>query len=262
MARIILPAMLAVLLNVFVGCNGVDSGRAQLMPPRTGPSLGTADVVKVAEAGEVDFAEHVVLNRQAYRKGLELLVQYYTKTGNNMKLTWAKKELEALDTIPQYNYIVEASLAGPGLRASTRIPEAGDLYWAALQLEKKARGLVIIVDENLLRLALDKYNQLIRKHPSSDKIDDAAYKAGRIYEHFQDYTLAALYYQRAYQWENETIYPARFRAAFILDKRLHRRAEALELYQQAIKKEKLSVNYKEFAEKRIRQFTKTDEELE
>jgi len=258
-ARTILATVLLVL---FVGCNGADSGRAQLVPPRTEPSLGAADVIKVAKAGEVDIAEHVAMNRQAYRKGLELLVQYYTNTGNNMKLIWAKKELAALDSMQQYDYLVEASLAGPGLRAIARIPEADDLYWAALQLEKKARGLVIIVDENLLRLALDKYNQLIKKHPSSDKIDDAAYKAGRIYEHFKDYTLAALYYQRAYQWDAETIYPARFRAAFILDKRLHRRAEALELYQQAIKKENLSVNYKEFAEERIREFTKSDEELE
>ena len=55
-----------------------------------------------------------------------------------------------------------------------------------------------------------------------------------IYEHFKDYTIAVLYYQRAYQWEPQTSYPARFKAAFILDERLHRRAEALQLYKEAL----------------------------
>ena len=57
---------------------------------------------------------------------------------------------------------------------------------------KKARELIIITNEDMLRVALDKYNQLIRKHPPSDKIDDAAYRAAGIYEYFKDYTIAIL----------------------------------------------------------------------
>ena len=256
MARTILTVMLAVLLNVLVGCVGVDSGRGQLVPARTRTSLVRT------KAGETDIVEQVAVNRQAYRQALELLVEHYIKTGNNMKLQWAKKELAALNAMPQYNYIVEASLAGPSLKASTSIPEADDLYYDARELEKKAGPLPILKNENLLRLALNKYNQLIRKHPSSNKIDDAAFRAGGIYEYFKDYTIALLYHQRAYQWDPETIHPARFRAAFILDKRLHRRAEALGVYQQAVRKESKYKKWKEFAEKRIRELTKSDEEGE
>jgi tetratricopeptide (TPR) repeat protein len=260
MAKAILTVLVIVLLNILVGCLKVDSGRAQLMPPRPKEPPGAAPVAKVAKAGEVDIVEQMAVSRRAYQQGLESLVEHYMNTGNNMKLQWAKKELAALDAIPQYNYIIEASLAGPNLKATTSIPEADDLYMEAVLLEEKAKGLIVIVDENLLRLALDKYNQLVKKYPSSDKIDDAAYRAAGIHEHFRDYTIAALYYQRASQWDPEATYAsALFKAAYILDKRLHRRDEALELYRQAVENENLSYNYWTFAEKRITELTLSDE---
>jgi tetratricopeptide (TPR) repeat protein len=254
MARIVLTAVVIVLLNVLVGCQGVDSGRGQLVPARTRTSIGAAGVVSVAGAGETDFVEQIAVNRQAYRQGLQLLVGYYTRSGNNMKLNWAKDELSALDSIPQYKYIIDAEAAGPNLRASTSIPEADEVYLDALELHKQAGALLVIKDNDLLRLAADKYNRLIKRYPSSDKIDDAAYKAGEIYEYFRDYSIALLYYKRAYQWDPGTIHPARFRAARILDKRLHRYAEAVKLYREAIKTEGAYGRYRqwaEFAEQRI-----------
>jgi len=229
---------------------------------RTKPSLGSVPLVKVTTEQESDIVEQMVVDRQAYRQGLESLIEYYTKEGNNMKVTWAQKELAALDGMPQYNYIVEASLAGPALKATTSIHAANYLYEDALRLEKKAKQLIVIVDDNKLLQALDKYNQLIKMYPTSDKIDDAAFKAAEIYEHFKDYTIAVLYYQRADQWDPRSPYPALYRAAYILDRRLHRRAEALALYQQAIKREGLFRGYKEFAEMRIAELTKGDEESE
>jgi tetratricopeptide (TPR) repeat protein len=254
MARIVLTAVVIVLLNVLVGCQGVDSGRGQLMPARTRTSIGAPGVVSVVDAGETDFVEQIAVNRQAYRQGLQLLVGYYTRIGNNMKLNWAKDELSALDSIPQYKYIIDAEAAGANLRASTSIPEADEIYQDALDLQKEAGALLVVKNEELLRLAVDKYNRVIKNFPSSDKIDDAAYKAGEIYEHFQDYSIALLYYKRAYQWDPGTIHPARFRAARILDKRLHRYAEALELYREAIKTDGAYERHRkwtEFAEQRI-----------
>jgi len=222
----------------------------------------TATEVEATKANEANIIEQMAIDRQAYRQGLGLLVQRYTKMGNNMKLRWAKRELAALDKVPQFDYIIEAGLAGPDLKASASIALADYMYEEAVRLEQKAGQLIIIKDEGLLRVALDKYNQLIRKHPSSDKIDDAAYRAAGIFEHFMDYTIALLYYQRTYQWDPDTPYPARFKAAYILDKRLHRRAEALELYQQVVENERLSINYREFAEMRIAELTESDESSE
>ena len=261
MAKIILTAVLIVLLNVLVGCNDAGSGKGRLVSFNAKQSPNCASVVEIDSNSEVDIAEHVAKNRMAYRQGLALLVKYYARTGNNMKLQWAEKELASLNAAPKYNYIVEAGIPGPDLKANTSITKANYIYRDIVQLDKKARGLILIVDENLLRQVLKQYNQFIRNYPSSDKIDDAAYKAGRIHEHFKDYTIAVLYYKRACQWDPETIHPVVFKAAYILDRQLHRRAEALQLYQQAVKREGLSYNYKEFAEKRIGELTKSDENL-
>jgi len=259
MARTILTAALIVLVNVLVGCQGVDSGRSQLLPFE----MKSAAAIKLSVGSETDIVEELVDNRQAYRQCLEALVEYYNKTGNSMKLRWANKELSALATMPQYNYIVEAITAGPNLRASTMIPEAELIYMEAVRLEKQAKGLLIIYDQNLLRLALDKYNQLIRKHPTSDKIDDAAFKAGEIHEYFGDYTIAALYYERVYQWEPDTLYPARFKAAYIWDKRLAiRRADALKNYQETLRRGGLSQKRREFIEERIEELTQSDKSIE
>ena len=258
MARIVCAGILIVLLNVFVGCQNADRGRSQLIPSETrkiGPVI-------IADTSEVDIVEQMAVNRQAYQQGLELLVGYYTRTGNNMKLEWAKKELAALNTMPKYHYIIEANVAPPDLKVSASIPDADDIYYEAQQLDKDAGTLPILKNQNQLRLALEKYNELIRKHPSSDKIDDAAYDAGVIQEYFKDYSIALLYYKRAFQWDPETPHPARFRAARILDKHLHRNSEALQLYQQAVKIEGQFDKYREwreFAEKRIRELQKIDE---
>jgi tetratricopeptide (TPR) repeat protein len=252
MARTILTATLIVLLNVMVGCNGIDSGGSHLAPAHVGP----APVISITDTSESDLIEQMALNRQAYRQGLELLVKFYTKVGNNMKLQWAQKELTGLDSVPQYTYHIVAD--DTSLKAEASVSEADALYEEALQIEKKAATL-IFKDKQMLRLALNKYLQLIEKHGSSDKIDDAAYRAAGIYEHFKDYTLAVLYYKRVYQWDRYTVFPAKYKAAKVLDKRLHQRTEALELYRQTVGDEAVPQTYRDFAQIRINVLTKGEE---
>ncbi len=257
MAKTILTVLLIVLLNVLVGCYGPDSGRSQFLPT-------PMKTVSVVEASEADIIEHMATSRLAYRQYLESLVAHYKKTGNNMKLGWAEDELKRLNKMPQYSYIIEASVAGPNLKAKDSINAANYLYDEAYRLEKAAKRLLVkpFIDENLLRVTLDKYNQLIKQYPTSDKIDEAAYRAGGIYEYFKDYTIALLYYQRAYQWDNSTPNPARYKAAYILDQYLHRRAEALPLYRYALGNEKLSKDERKFVQKRIDELTKGGGSLE
>ncbi len=261
MARIVCTGILIVLLNVLVGCQNADRGRSQLIPSDT-RKIGPASSVIIADTSEVDIVEQMAVNRQAYRQGLELLAGYYMRTGNNRNLEWAKKELAALNTMPKYNYIIEAEMAPANLKVSASIPDADDLYYDAQRLDKDAGTLPILKNQNQLRLALEKYNEVIKKHPSSDKIDDAAYNAGVIQEYFKDYSIALLYFKRTFQWDPDTPHPARFRAARILDKNLHQNAEALQLYQQAVKIEGQFDKYREwreYAERRIRELQKIDE---
>jgi len=254
MARKVCTLALIVILSAFVGCG--DPGRSRLVAPDIRPPTS----VIPPGSSETDLVEEMTVNRQGYKSGLERLVAYYTKTGNNEKLRWAQKELTALITMPRYEYIQIIDTGEAGWKATDPIPEADDLYFDALAYEKAAGP--ILKNENQLRLALAKYNELIKKYNSSDKIDDAAFKAGAIYEHFKDYDIAITSFKRAIQWDPDTPYPARFRAARILDQRLHRNSEALQLYQQAVKTEGQYDKYrewKEYAEKRIRELQKIDE---
>ena len=263
MARIACTVVLIVLLSVSVGCRGVDEGRGQRLPASPTQRYGPAAVVNVADKSEVDLVEDMAVSRQAYRQGLALLVAYYTRTGNNMKLQWAQKELDAFNTMAKYEYIVGPEVLGRNLRPTASIPAADDLFYEGEAFEKKAGPLPLLKDENSLRLALQKYNEVVKQFPTSDKIDDAAYKAGTIYEYFQDYSIALLYYQSAFQWDPDTTYPARFRAARVLDKDLHRNAEALKLYQEAVQTEGRFEKYREwreFAERRIREMQKLDQQ--
>ena len=258
MARIVLSVAIIVLLSVSIGCQQADSGRGRLIPSQgTTAAIGT----NLSQAGETDIVEQIAINRRAYQQGLELLIRYYNRTGNNMKLHWANEELTALDLIPQYKYIIVAETLESNLRASTSIPEADGLYYDALKLERESTVLLIGKNNDKLREALDKYDRLIRAYPSSDKIDDAAFNAGVIYEYFKDYSIALLYFKRAFQWDPETPHPARFRSARILDKRLHRNAEALELYREAVNTEgkygKRRI-WVEYAEERIRALYKIE----
>jgi TolA-binding protein len=251
MARIFLTIILIMLLNVLTGCFELPEEKTHFIPMEEAQPA-PAPVTALAEPGEIDIIEQLAANRQAYRQALELLTDYYSESGNHMKLTWAQRELDGLAAVPRYRYLLEAELAGPDLRAAVSIPHADELYEDAMNSYKKARGLVIFVDEKQLRIALDKLNQLITKYPSSDKIDDAAFTAGEIYEHFKDYSVAAVYYNRAHQWNPDTAYPARFKTAYVLDKFLMQRAAALRLYRQAMERELVEYpQYREFVQKRI-----------
>ena len=189
---------------------------------------------------------------------MEKLIQYYDVSGNNDKLTWARTELQALDRIPQYRYVLEPQVLPADLKATAKIQAADDLYAKAVDTERRAGVLPVLKDEELLRAALTQYSELLSQYPTSDKIDDVAYKMAGIHEYFRDYTIALQFYQRAYQWDPATPYPARFKAAAILDHRLHRRAEALQLYQEAIVKEAQFTDLKANAERRIQDLSTSD----
>lgn len=236
---------------IFILCGCIEEGRSQKLPDRDKFQLESSPTIEAPTAGEIDLIEQMAANRQAYRVYLQALIDHYKSTGNDLKLGWALTELKKLDSAPQYNYIIEANVAGPKLKATVNIPEADDMYIVAKKLEDDARLINIVISDDKLRLALDKYNMLIKKHPTSDKIDDAAYYAGQIYRHFKDYTIAVLYYQRTYQWDKNTPYSARYRAAVLLDQKLHERDRALELYEQALKLENLSEDSREYAKQRI-----------
>jgi tetratricopeptide (TPR) repeat protein len=256
MTRIVTTATVTVLLTLLAGCE-TNTGTSQRLPARSNPYMADSNqpLAKPTSANEIDLVEKMVADRQAYQRSLQALVQHYTASGNHDKTTWAEEELTALNRIPQYQYIIEAQVMPASLKATESIAAADQMYDEAQRFYRDAGIIPITItkDEEMLRAALRKYGQLITTYPTSDKIDDAAYMMGRIHEGFGRYAIALAFYQRAYQWDAATPFPARFRAADILDRKLHRRAEALQVYQEAIVKEARYIDLRLMAERRVQE---------
>ena len=253
MFRIILTGM--VLVVAVAGCidQGKDDIRFRVNPVSEAELM--SEGFAAPAAAEVDHVEKMAANRNRYMASLELLMDYYTSTGDAVKLRWVRRELGSIRNMIKYRYLTPGELGGAGLVAINSIAEADELYDEAKKLYIQAGGFVIIIDEDKLRTALNAFNDLIALYPSSDKVDESAYYTGRIYEHFKDYEIAARCYQRAFQWSETTPNPARFRAAKVLDKHLHMRSQALTLYQMSLEKETLNKVNKEYAERRIEQLS-------
>ena len=255
MARIVYTTVLITIISIATGCMPSSSG------PYVVPTSDRPPTVYVRPgATETDLVEEMAISRQAYQKGLEQLLAYYSRTGNNLKLEWARKELKAFEVMTKYIYIIGPTPSDQS--ATDPIAQADDLYYKAKALDDDAGPVIGIRDKNKLRLALQSSEQLIKAYPSSDKIDDAAFHAGVILEELGDNVVALDYFTSAFKWDPETPYPARFKAAYILDNRLHRYAEALALYNEALQIEARydkHRQWKEYAEKRTREIQKLDE---
>jgi len=250
MKKVIFSAVLIIFAFVLIAY-GINDKR--FMVDKPGPDV--FDQMTPSAAAEIAMAEELAQTRLAYHKQLEKIKSFYEQSGNQLKLEWATRELNSLDSIPRYRYLLQAEVAGDKLIAKDSIPKADILYKEALDIynrtdlifpipvfvshEKTAfpHHVPIFVSKKKLQRALNKCNDLIKDYPASDKIDDAAYLAGQIHEYFGDYSIAVLYYKRAFQWNPLTPYPARYRAARILDYQLSERSQALPLYRESLEKE-------------------------
>ena len=252
-------AVLVVVGLALVGCQEkAKKGDRYMADPSIAETAQTKGLF-VPGTKEVDLVETMAGFRNSYRNSILDMIEYYKRTGNNTKRLWAQSELKSLDSTQQYEYITLGITAGPDLRATASIPQANVLFDDAMKLYKNAKWLVVITDGGKLQQALRKFDEIIRKYPTSDKIDDAAYRAGKIYDHFKDYEIAVVYYQRAFQWNSEIKQLARYRAAYILDQILHMRKEALPIYQLSLKKERLDEDKTEFVKTRIKQLMTSSE---
>ncbi len=234
-----------------------DDPRFRADPAQAEKAIDEGFMVPGAE--EVDLVEDMAGRRNSYRASLKVLINFYEAAGDATKLAWAQREYALM---PQYRYLMPGEVLKADLQATDSIEVADELYAEALALYNEAGGLLIIIDENKLRVSLNKFNLLIENYPSSDKIDDAAYKAGRIYKYFKDYEIAAVYFQRAFQWDANTPYPARFRAAYILDQKLNMKSESLVLYQLSLEKESRYEENAKYSRRRIRSLTRPMKQAE
>jgi hypothetical protein len=186
---------------------------------------------KALASRQLTLAENVVAARAAYQESLEAMVSYYEATGDAYKLKQAKMELAALAAAPKPQYVTVAEVL-IGAKAEKEIPDANRVLEDAEHYHKLGETSDRKKNETL---ALERCLDLMRRYPESNRIDDAAYLAGRIYEDCErDRQKAMVYYQRCYEWNRKTTTDARIRAANMAY-RLRERAKAKLLYEEAAK---------------------------
>jgi tetratricopeptide (TPR) repeat protein len=186
---------------------------------------------------EVQKCERVLAARREYRDSLEQLRLFYIAAGDLERAKWAEDELIQFHRIDKHAFRLDLDVPPPdlySLKSPMNIAEANELFRRAMLYKDKGWGGNEYIDNS--RRAELLFQQILSMYPLSDKCDDAAYQLGDLYEGkaYKHYRRAALYFERCFQWNPQTDYDARLRAARLYDKYLHEREKAMELYRDVI----------------------------
>ncbi len=215
--------------------------------------------IQIADANEVDLVEQLLMHRAMYHRTLSALHNFYRDRGYEQKRRWAQQEMRDVERIQPFRYLLDAEVPAHDLRPVDSVAAADALYDRGLKLMKEGgHGVPALYSREKMLQALKVFVQLIREHPSSDKIDDAAFYCGEIHkEYLKDQEpIAVKWYERAFEWDPSTPHPARFQAAVTYDFRLHDRARALELYRRVLEEELDNKSNVSFSVTRIDQLTR------
>ncbi|OWK45120.1 tetratricopeptide repeat protein [Fimbriiglobus ruber] len=205
-------------------------------------------------AHDAELVERVVAARKEYHHALVALYEVYAKSGDAERAKWVEDELRAFHLATKPSYRLDILDVPPAtLEAKANIKEANDLYKLAMEYKDRGLGTDYVLNQRRAELLLQ---EILQKHPTSDKIADVAYQLGELYEGraYRQYDRAAAYYERSYQWRKGSHSDARMRAARIYDKQLKERSRAIELYREEIANDTDAGRIKE-AEKRLGELT-------
>lgn len=188
------------------------------------------------ETSDYKMVKQLLESRNRYQSTLEGLRAHYIKVGDVERARWAETELRAWHRIPKHAFRLDMVVPAKSLKPLHNIPEANDLYRRAIAFKGQGWGNDALDNQKRAELLL---LRLLAYYPESDKISDAAYQLGDIYENrpYRQYRRAALYFERVYHWDSNTQWDARLRAARIYDLKLSERDRAKELYRLVLKHE-------------------------
>ncbi len=215
--------------------------------------LSTSNRLTDMNSREIQIANTVTSARENYRNALEEIIQYYLDIGNHLRLKSARKELKALNKVPQREYllaegIITEVIPSKNIEDANILFQDGKVYKNTLNILKRKSKLIS---------AATRFKKILKDYPESDKADDAAYELAEIYEgyNFKDYEGAASYYVKCYRLNEKTDKPARFKAALIYDKYLEDYVEAVRHYEMALDTCK-KTEYLKIAKTRLEQLKK------
>ncbi len=215
--------------------------------------LSTSNRLTNMESRESQIANSVISARESYKRALEEIIQYYMDIGNHLKLKSARKELKALNKVPQRKYLSDKDVIGE-ISPSKNIEDANILFQDGKAYKNP---LNIVKRKSKLISAATRFKKILKDYPESDKADDAAYELAEIYEgyYFKDYEGAAFYFVKCYSLNEQTDRPARYKAALVYDNHLADYVEAARHYKMALDTCK-DTDYLAIAKTRLEQLKK------
>jgi hypothetical protein len=178
---------------------------------------------------DVELVERLLATRHDYQIALEELRKHYVAVGDVEHARNAEEELRQYHRINKQAYNLALEMPPPTLQSAHNVPEANELYRRAMTYKDKGWNTDYIDNQRRAEILLQ---QLLTSYPQCDKIGDAAFQLGDIYESkaCKQYLRAALYFERCFQWKSHEGHEARIRAARIYDKQLKDQTKAKELY--------------------------------
>ena len=187
---------------------------------------------KSAPAGankDLPMVERLLAARKEYQLTLEALRKHYISTGDVSRARWAEDELLQFHRMSKQAFSLELDVPPPTLKGQYNIPEANKIFRYALGYKDKGWGTEYVDNQRRAELLMQK---LLTEYPQSDKISDAAYQLGDLYEGraFKQYERAAAYFDRCYEWNPKTQHDARLRAARLYERQLNQRGKASAIY--------------------------------
>ena len=216
-----------------------------------------ADGIKANSAKELESSEERSVKavndaRKSYQESLHKLYEIYTNNGEKEKAKWVEDELRGFHLIAKPAYRLD-DVPSAKLDGKENIKEANDLFRAAMQYKDKGFGTDYILNQRRAEILLQ---ELLAKYPTSDKISDAGYDLGDLYEGraYKQYARAAIFFERSSQWRKSGRTDARLRAARLYDKQLGDRNKAIELYREVVAHDTDAERIKE-AERRLSELT-------
>jgi len=215
-------------------------------PPAPTPKGNSTDRV-----GEVELVEGVLKARKDYWNSLDKLRQHYVATNEIEKAKWVEDELKSFHRIQKYSYRLDVKdVPPPTLQPKQNVTDANNLFRRAVEYKNRGSGDEFIDNQRRSEILLQ---AILEKYPECDKIAEAAYHLGDIYEHYRpkpQYERAAAYYERSFQWNKASATDARLRAARIYDHHLMSVDKAKDLYKAVMNHDTNPARVQE-AEKRL-----------
>jgi tetratricopeptide (TPR) repeat protein len=181
--------------------------------------------------GEVELVESVLKARKDYWTSLDKLRQHYVSVNDIERAKWVEEELKSYHRMMKYSYRLDVKdVPPPTLTPKKNVVEANNLFRRAIEYKGRGTGEEFVDNQRRAEILLQ---AILEKHPESDKIAEAAYHLGEIYEQYAprpQYERAAAYFERSFQWNKASATDARLRAARLYDHKLRTLDRAKEHY--------------------------------